>query len=215
MLDQNTARHRRSRSSDTAPVAAAVAALFHGSQLGACACSGDGSAAGDRQANHHILFADDRPSRGRQLCQLSSDSQPRLLELPCCRQATVGPCCRAARARRPCRDRHGRHHRTSMGAADHGTRNLPRPGPLQPRPFRQSQRTALVELHGAHASVMDQAYQGSTGPDVARPFGAIEPRARPPTQAADRLGPARRFATVSLVAGSSDHLHWRQQFRCP
>ena len=41
------------------------------------------------------------------------------------------------------------------GAPDHRKGYLPRPGPLQSRPFRQSQRTALAQLHGAHPSVMD------------------------------------------------------------
>src|SRR5688500_2268358 len=98
-----------------------------------------------------------------------------------------------------------------MGTPDYGTRNIPGPGSLQPRPFRQSQRAALAELHGAHSGFMDQLDQGVAGPDAARPFGAIQPSTRLSSQIADGLGAARRTATVSLAARSSDHLHRRQQ----
>src|ERR1700712_648460 len=100
-----------------------------------------------------------------------------------------------------------------MGTPDQRTGNISGSGALQSWPFRQSQWTALVELHGAHPGVMDLPDQGVAGPDVARAFGAIEPSARLSPQAADGLGPARRVATVSLAARSSGHFHRRQQLR--
>lgn len=65
-----------------------------------------------------------------------------------------------------------------MGTPDRDTGNIPGPDPLQSRPFRQSQRTALVEFHGAHPGVMDQPNQGFAGLDAARAIGAIQPSTR-------------------------------------
>jgi hypothetical protein len=56
-----------------------------------------------------------------------------------------------------------------MGTSDQRTGNIPGPGALQSWPFRQGQRTALVELHGAHPGVLDQPDQGVAGPDAVRP----------------------------------------------
>jgi hypothetical protein len=74
-----------------------------------------------------------------------------------------------------------------MGASDQCTWYLPGPGPIQPRPFRQGQRAALVELHGAYPGAMDPPDQGLAGLDAACPFRTIQPSTRLSSQAADRL----------------------------
>src|SRR3989304_3209877 len=102
-----------------------------------------------------------------------------------------------------------------MGAPDQRTWYLSGPGPLQPPPPCPNQRAALAGLHGAPPGAMAPPDQGLAGPDPACPFGAIEPPARLSSQAADRLGPPGRTATVSLAARSPDHFYRGQQLRRP
>jgi hypothetical protein len=83
-------------------------------------------------------------------------------------------------------------------------RGIYRTGALQPRPFRQSQRTSLVEFHGAHSGFMGQPDQGIAGPDAARAFGAVEPRARQGALQLYRWRPGRQ---IIFIGDSSFAVH--------
>lgn len=76
--------------------------------------------------------------------------------------------------------------------------NIPQPSPLQAGPFRQGQRAALAELHGANAPVMDQPDQGLAGPDLACSIRASQPPTRWTVQAVDGPGSAGRTPVVPL-----------------
>lgn len=88
---------------------------------------------------------------------------------------------------------------------------------LSGTPLPQANAFAMVRRRAAAAeigtAIGNHSFRATGIP--ARPFGAIEPRARLSSQIADGLGPARRTATIALAAWSSDHLHRRQQLRWP
>lgn len=81
---------------------------LYGAKLGACPRSADGRFAGTGQADCHVLPALDQPGRNRQLSDLSPDTKPRPVELPCCCRAVAVRRGRTARARRSYRHRSGR-----------------------------------------------------------------------------------------------------------
>src|SRR5664279_882401 len=159
-------------------MAVAVSFLVHCTQLGPFAGSGDGSDLVSGQAYGECLFADHRSRRGDQLCRLPSASQSRALEPAHAGFAAVVDCCNQPRARWSHCDWNGRHHRTPMGAAHCRPWHLSRSGALQSRTLRQSQRLALVELHGPGPGPMGKVYQGLAGADVIVPLRAIRPEER-------------------------------------
>src|SRR3712207_7239158 len=52
-----------------------------------------------------------------------------------------------------------------------GARDLPRPGPLQPRPLRQGQRPALAVRHAPGARALGRLRLGAALPDRAGALG--------------------------------------------
>lgn len=54
------------------------------------------------------------------------------------------------------------------GAQDQGARHLSGSGPLQSRPFRQSQWTSLAQFHGADARAVGDVHQSSARADHPR-----------------------------------------------
>src|SRR5215217_2465636 len=76
------------------------------------------------------------------------------------------------------------------GGQDQGARDLPRPGPLQPWPLRQSQRPALALRDAAGSDPVGRLRLGPARPDRARTLRAVEPPTPAAAQEADRLGPA-------------------------
>ena len=118
---------------------------------------------------------------------------------------------RRLRAGRPGGGRSRRHHRAALGRADRGARDLPRPGPLQPRPLRQGQRPALALRHAAGAGALGRLRLGPALPDRAGALRALRRRAGQAAQEADRLGPAGAAAGRPLAAGPARRRGGRQQ----
>ena len=203
------AADRRSGSPDPARLAAGAANVLYGSQLGIRACAGHGRGAGTGQAHRQRLPADDRARRGEELFKLSSAPQPCPVEPPRHGAAPAGHGRQPPRAGWSGGHRDGRHHRTPVGTQDHGARHLPRSRPLQPWPFRQGQRAALVEFHGADAGPLGGRRKGPAGIHPARPVTALQPPAWPQAQAADRLGPPGGAPALPLVARSRHRLRRR------
>ena len=108
-----------------------------------------------------------------------------------------------------------RHDRAPARQAHQRQGDLPRPGPLQPRPLRQGQRPALAQPDAAGADPLGRAGLGAAVPDRPRPLGALLPRARPAAQEADRLGAAAGPAGPPLDAGPAAGAGGRQRLLRP
>src|SRR3954447_6404481 len=73
--------------------------------------------------------------------------------------------------------RHRRHHRAPARQTHQGQRDLPRPGPLQPRPLRQGERLALAQPDVAGPGPLGRAGLGAALPDRTGALRAVLPRA--------------------------------------
>ena len=80
--------------------------------------------------------------------------------------------------------------------------------PLQPRPFRQGQWSALDQCHGACSDPVGRSGLGAALPHRPGAFRALRPRARLPPQEADRLGPPAPLADRPVVAGTAPRGCW-------
>ena len=197
---------RRSCPGQSSEMDGPVSPVLHGSGFRACAGVVDGSDTRARQA-HSEFGASHHRARGRfQLHLLSSGSEPRTLEQPCYSKPTSGVDHRPPRPGRTCGDRHRRHHRATLGAEDRCPRHLPRPGPIEPCPFRQDQRLALVELHGAVPGPLGKQGQGAAVPVDPCALGKKQPRPWQGPQTPHGLGPARHAPDLPMVADASPRL---------
>ena len=147
----------------------------------------------------------------RELCRLSSRAEHRTLVGP-----ARGPSAAALAGRRLCPGRAGRHRsrrhdRAPLGNEDQGARHLPGPGPLQPGPLCQGERSALAVRHAARAHSLGRLRLGAAVPDHPGALRTLRAKPGPAAQEADRLGPPGAAPNRPLAARPADRRGRRQQ----
>ena len=162
---------------------------LHGGRLASRARAGLRDPAGAGTADRCRGAPGHGPGRGCRLRRAPSRAEPWALVFACRRAPSPAAAGRRLCAGRPGGGRPRRHHRAALGRADHGARDLPRPGPLQPRPLRQGQRPALALRHAARARALGRLRLGAALPGRAGALRAARRRTRHPLQEADRPGP--------------------------